>query len=117
MKPTTKLLLAAGVAIALSGCGNESDFERPVLEKTPVFVEVETCTGLNAYQPVVNYIANSDWAYGQNSAWYSNGVIYVNSMFADQVKLLKHEYVHHLLQVNYGDLDPGHNNSFFYQCT
>ncbi len=110
-----KLLLAA--ALTLSGCGAESDFERPVLEKTPVFVEVETCTGLNAYQPVVNYIANSDWPYGQNSALYtSDGIIYINSMFADQVKLLKHEYVHHLLQVNYGDLDPGHLNELFGQC-
>ncbi len=111
MKPTTKLLLAAGVAIALSGCGNESD-----VSETTAYTETEACTGLIAYQPPVDYVSDIIWPYDPSDGYYDGSTVLIKASKSGNDLLHKHEYIHHLLQVNYGDLDQDHNSSLFEQC-
>lgn len=111
MKTITKLLLVAGIALAMLGCGNESD-----ATKTSAYTETEACTGLTAYQPPVDYLQDAIWPYDPYDGYYNGSTVLIKASLSDDVLLHKHEYIHHLLQVNYGDLDQDHNSVLFEKC-
>ncbi len=117
MKPATKFLLAAGVAIALSGCGalpEPSNYNQ-------VWADTQACTGLTASKPEAVVIPDALWSQfvtDDANAKYDDKTetITVKEKHQRDPKLISHEMTHHLLYKNYGDPDSDHVNELFGQC-
>lgn len=74
------------------------------------FAEVEACTGLSATPPfvIVQKLESLDGQYlsGPSLVLIDPSIVLVD----------KHEFIHYLLDVNTGDLDPNHKSDFFRIC-
>lgn len=108
-----KLFLIVFVFVALSACGDPGD----AIDDDFVFGKVLSCTGLSASKPEINFINDAIWPLGDTAAVYQPpGLILVKASYADNYDVLAHEYIHHLLFINEGNLDACHSSSLFEKC-
>ena len=107
-----KTLIAISVAITLSGCGTESDYDHSAR-----FQAVEDCTGLTTkYDPDITIVPVRDWKYVTAGYFQSPSSIFIQQTRDADKNLIEHEMVHYLLYDNYGDLNPDHTNPLFERC-
>jgi len=93
------------------------------------YAETMACMGMTAPGPTIQYVSFQDdfnGAYGAPWGGYiSTGLVFVNTdslglgfqrdADIDQ-QILKHEYIHHILDLNTGDKDVSHSSIMFARC-
>ena len=77
-----------------------------------IYADVEVCAGLQAFPPFVIFVrGGSLYKYGWQAVYFDSPPLVL--LDGPQIENARHEFIHHLLQMNTGDKDINHVSRFF----
>lgn len=106
---------AAGLKLRFSGAPPNFDFMKDPAYYEKAFAEVEACSKLQAPAPFIILVKNQ--VREGSDGFYMSSPSLILLTIPAYPPVMKHEFVHYLLDVNTGDLDPNHKSSLFNDCT